>query len=308
MKKTNFIDKGNWYKGNTHLHTTRSDGKKNPQEAIKQYRNLGYKFFVMSDHRIYFDSTDLDRDDFLVLSGIELNTNRVDDGYSTHHVTGLKKYKETKEYKNDQKFETLFWDDEFGHTITNKLIKEANEHDNFTILAHPQWSCSFPEDLLGLKDFDAIEVWNQECEAASATGNGEYYYDYLLKKGKKIFAIASDDVHSYRDVAIGGFIVVKAKEFTKKSIAHAIVEGSYYSSTGPHINEFYIKDNTVYAKGSQCESIKLIFHYRGKTFYGLNNEGISEIQYELKGNEKYVRCEFINSNGKKAWSNPLFLD
>jgi len=308
MIKTNFIEKGKWYKGNTHLHTTRSDGKKTPQQALEQYKKLGYDFFVMSDHRIYYDSKRLDQKDFLVLSGIEFNTNLKDDRYRTHHVTGLKKYIANKNYIDDQKIDGLLWDDEFGYRITNNLIKKANEHDNFTILAHPQWSCSFPEELLGLKGFDAIEVWNQECQYASTTGNGEYFWDYLLKKGRKVLAIASDDVHSYKDKAIGGFIVVKAKEFTKESIASSIIKGSYYSSTGPEIHEFYIENETVYAKGSKCEYINFIVDKRGKSYSNEDNTEISQASHKLLGNEKYIRCEFIDFNGKKAWSNPLYLD
>lgn len=308
MKQTTFINEGNWYKGNTHLHTTRSDGKKSPEEAVDIYRKKGYDFFVMSDHNQYFDSTMYDKSDFLVLSGVEYNINSKKDGNRTHHFTALKKYTEKKEYKHDQPFQWPYWDDAMGYRITNNLIKTVKEHDNFTIYAHPSWSCMAPYEIMGVKGFDAIEVWNQECEAASATGSGEAHFDYLLRQGRKILAIASDDVHSYRDVAIGGFIVVKAKQFTKESITKAIVSGSYYSSTGPSIHEFYIEDNVVYVKGSSCRQIKLIFHYRGKSFYGENGDDINEISYELKGNERFIRCEFIDNNGNKAWSNPLYLE
>ncbi|MBN2853022.1 MAG: CehA/McbA family metallohydrolase [Clostridia bacterium] len=308
MKKTTFITEGKWYKGNTHMHTTRSDGKRTPEEAIEIYKNLGYDFLVMSDHNLYFNNNKFDSNKFLILSGIEFNTNDRQNPHRTHHITALKKYTEKDEFTDDQRFEWPFWDDEFGYQVTNKLIENVNAHDNFTILAHPNWSCSYPEELLGLQNFNAIEVWNNECEAVSTTGNGEYYYDYLLKKGRRVLAIASDDVHSYNDRAIGGYIVVKAAQFTKESLAASIISGSYYSSTGPEIHQFYIEDNVVHAKGSDCESIRLVFHYRGKTFYGNKNESINEISYNLNGNERYVRCEFIDHHGKKAWSNPIYLD
>ena len=44
-------EKGNtWYKGNLHTHTTRSDGRKTPEDTIALYRQNGYDFLAMTDH------------------------------------------------------------------------------------------------------------------------------------------------------------------------------------------------------------------------------------------------------------------
>lgn len=40
----------NWYKGNTHAHTTNSDGDSTPDEVTRWYREQGYNFLVLSDH------------------------------------------------------------------------------------------------------------------------------------------------------------------------------------------------------------------------------------------------------------------
>ena len=39
-----------WYKGNTHMHTTLSDGDSSPDVAVKWYKDHGYRFVVMTDH------------------------------------------------------------------------------------------------------------------------------------------------------------------------------------------------------------------------------------------------------------------
>ena len=39
MKKVMFSETGNWYKGKLHSHTTNSDGKLNPEEAVKLYKS-----------------------------------------------------------------------------------------------------------------------------------------------------------------------------------------------------------------------------------------------------------------------------
>ena len=47
------FDEGlNWYKGNTHMHTTISDGRLAPEDAIELYRAKGYDFLAITDHRI----------------------------------------------------------------------------------------------------------------------------------------------------------------------------------------------------------------------------------------------------------------
>ena len=47
-----FDEKGKWYKGNLHTHTTASDGQYTPEETMNLYRRLGYDFLALTDHWI----------------------------------------------------------------------------------------------------------------------------------------------------------------------------------------------------------------------------------------------------------------
>ena len=40
-----------FFKGNLHCHTTVSDGKLSPDEVVALYRDLGYDFLALTDHR-----------------------------------------------------------------------------------------------------------------------------------------------------------------------------------------------------------------------------------------------------------------
>ena len=79
-------NRGNWYKGNLHMHTTLSDGKLDPVEAISVYREAGYDFIAITDHRkvghLWQD------DSFLILPGVEWDT-----GDAVHmpvyHILGI---------------------------------------------------------------------------------------------------------------------------------------------------------------------------------------------------------------------------
>jgi len=50
---------GHWYKGNLHTHTTQSDGRLTPEEAIRWYEQNGYDFVALTDHDTYIDITPL---------------------------------------------------------------------------------------------------------------------------------------------------------------------------------------------------------------------------------------------------------
>ena len=46
--------KGNkYYKLGLHIHTTRSDGHRTPEEAARIYREAGYDAIALTDHWIY---------------------------------------------------------------------------------------------------------------------------------------------------------------------------------------------------------------------------------------------------------------
>lgn len=42
-----------WFKGNTHTHTTMSDGDSSPEEVARWYKSHGYQFLVLSDHNTF---------------------------------------------------------------------------------------------------------------------------------------------------------------------------------------------------------------------------------------------------------------
>ncbi|HUH11456.1 MAG TPA: hypothetical protein VMK65_00035, partial [Longimicrobiales bacterium] len=43
---------GSWFRGNTHAHTTESDGDSAPEVVVRWYRDHGYHFLVLSDHNV----------------------------------------------------------------------------------------------------------------------------------------------------------------------------------------------------------------------------------------------------------------
>src|SRR6476660_1258969 len=50
---------GKWYKGNTHTHTSETDGDSTPEYVARWYKDHGYNFLVLSDHEILLDLSKL---------------------------------------------------------------------------------------------------------------------------------------------------------------------------------------------------------------------------------------------------------
>src|SRR5215207_7794564 len=48
-----------WYKGNTHTHTTNSDGDSSPGVVARWYRDAKYDFLVLTDHDKHTEIRDL---------------------------------------------------------------------------------------------------------------------------------------------------------------------------------------------------------------------------------------------------------
>src|SRR5688572_12195862 len=82
-----FRAEGQWFRGNTHTHTTNSDGQMPPEKVVDHYVAGGYDFLFFTDHFKVTDLTDQSRDGFLILRGTEVGA-PAGDGRS-YHLIGL---------------------------------------------------------------------------------------------------------------------------------------------------------------------------------------------------------------------------
>ena len=78
-----------WFKGNTHAHTTESDGDSPPEYVARWYKDHGYDFLVLSDHNVFTDPAtlaDIVDSSFLLVPGEEVTSSF--DGEPVH-LNGL---------------------------------------------------------------------------------------------------------------------------------------------------------------------------------------------------------------------------
>lgn len=307
MKKTNFIENGIWLKGNLHAHSTNSDGDLPPEQVIQAYKNKGYHFLSMTDHNIFTAYPEFNDENFLMIPGFELSCPLNED--KGMHLNILCK-DENYDFGQNERFVV----DSPRKTID---FIEKHRQNNIIMLNHPYWSLLEWEEVIDLEGIFCMEVYNHGSEWLDCVGEASKFWDTLLRKGKKMWGLATDDNHNgYTHIqgwpfellqtdSFGGFIVVKAAEFTHKAIMQAVESGSFYASTGPEIYDFYIEDGNIVVHCSPCE--RIIFNGDRRHFQRKLGVNLTEFTTPLKGTEKYVRVQCIDKYGRTAYGNPIYV-
>lgn len=298
MKKSYFSEMGVWLKGNIHSHSTVSDGRFSPEELARGYQAKGYDFLAITDHNVLVPHDDLANDGFLLLTGTEQDL-----AYSPDkciHVVGLAQAEKTKTDYPCRKYSQAELTDQ-------QLIDQMVLDGQFVSIAHPVWSRMTWEELVNLKNFHAIEVYNNGTEKLCHAGDGETLWEMLLRTGKHILATAVDDVHGARDL-YGGWVCVKAAATSKEAVLEALHSGNYYASSGPVIRDFGLVDGKAYMQCEDCREIHFVtYPPRGKSFFAQDGESLTEATCPLTGREEYVRAVVVDKEGRKAWTNPIFF-
>ena len=325
MNYKGFHGEGQWYKGNLHCHTTVSDGHLTPEQAVDLYQSNGYSFLAISDHNIYTDfGSQFNSDTFVILPAVEASAALMESGDSTnclkvHHIHGIlgpnPPCGEEGALKHMEEVPVRSFSGQWnGAAVAQSLSDDLRARGCITIYDHPIWSRVREGEFIDTKGLTALEIYNYNTVNESGTGYDTTYWDVMLREGKKIWAVASDDNHNSGDFddACGGFIVVKSEALTREAITRSIVEGNYYSSSGPVIYDWGIHENIVYVTCSPVERVNFIVgNYLCAGATVMSEDGMDSMDYallRLRGDETYVRVECVDTAGHTAWSNPIFLD
>lgn len=328
MKDIVIIDKQipQW-KGNMHLHTDRSPDSVAPYlEVLKEHREKGYDFCVVSDHEIYWDSDEADSDTFLTLAGGEssmyINPVRewnMDSRNKVIHVQLIKDVTRTcrKPFVHEERFPRCY---DQGLDCMNEYIRYlVEERGQLVQLNHPDWSHMEPEIVLATRHCFAFEVYNHTSTAYLSGQTDDWRWDYCLKRGRRLLATAGDDSHVYGPGYTqcgGGFTMVCTKEFSKVGLVTALKEGHFYPSMGPKIYDMRIENGVLKMEFSDASHVEIIGrgyselprYSHGKGFPALPGQVLNRLEWEINEKLNYFRVRITGVDGKLAWSQPVFLD
>lgn len=271
-----YVVGGNPYKGQLHAHTTNSDGSLTPTQLATIYRNVGYHFLVITDH------------DYLTpdpgVPGI-LHINGVEESAREGHIVAVGPSSQQRGLRPAQ-------------DIINGVVAEGG----IACLAHPDyqqvdWTES---EINSLVNFDLIEVYNGKVNQVS-----EGMWDYALTNPflRKVWGVAVDDLHRPNQLD-KGYVVVFADSLSVNSILTSLKVGNFYATQGTDM-WLSVSGKTITVATSAPSLIE--WKKVGGTVIRTDMNKTSS-SYTLVGDEVYVRIVITrNSDAKKAWSQPLFI-
>jgi len=342
MKKHLLTKEGNFYKANLHCHTVISDGALTPEQVKEVYKERGYSIVAFTDHDIFIPHNDLKDDDFLPLNAYEIMISEgqekevlvcglpardkgtchicliaLDENNHKqicHHRTAYF-FENSKKYIDQVKYDESKPNYIRSYTIEciNDIIKQARESGFFVTYNHPVWSMEDYRRYINYNGMNAMEIYNHDCYVGGFEEYNPRIYDEMLLSGKKIYCIMADDNHNlckdiYRD-SFGGFTMIKAKKLEYKEITNALVNGDFYCSQAPLINELFVEDGVITVKCSPAKSICFNTGIRiKKIIYAEDNELITQASFEVLEKYKYVRVTVTDEQGKHAETNAYFID
>ena len=296
-----FEDGGSWLKGNFHMHTTESDGRLVPSEAIRLYREAGYDFIALSDHRRI--NAQREEDGFLILTGSEWDTGDLEH-VPVYHILGIGM---DRPMRNIYRYAADLY---HRQPLPQEIVDAVNEAGGIAILAHPAWSVMTPEEIRSLHGLAGAEIYNTVSGLPWNPGRADasLYFDIWAKEGVFLNCFAGDDAHYYRGDELKSYTRVGAMELTRESILDAIRKKRFYASQGPVFDYLALEGDTVVA-GCGEEDVTVVFITN--TPWGRNNiqpfSGRGEYRFHLNYTDTYFRVELIRGDGKKAWSSPYAL-
>jgi predicted metal-dependent phosphoesterase TrpH len=297
-----------WYRGNTHTHTNLSDGDSPPETVVRWYKEHGYNFVVITDHNRNADVEGLNTTfsapgQFLVIPGNEISC--TSEGKPVH-LTALQVRKPVQPFNEATITSTL-----------QKNIDEIKAAGALPVVCHPNFVWAFgSKELEPVKNMQFIEVWNCHPIVNNYGGGGipntEAIWDDLLSKGKRVWGVASDDTHNLRDFSPRnanpgrGWVMVRCSSLTPEEIMSAMEKGDFYFTTGVELSDIGFDGKTCSVTVKASGQTKYTVEFIGNGGKILSSMSSPAAVYNLRGNEEYVRARITDSNGFRAWTQPVF--
>lgn len=273
-----------------HCHTVNSDGGLSPRETAEQYRAGGFGALCITDHR---------------------------------HVTPL------EEYALDglaclPGTENGGWPDIIGVGVQSPVDRELPlverarqlaDQGGFTIAAHPTYCEAVPESYLDCEHLMALEILNAYCDSAYANGLATELWDMVLGQGKRVWGVAADDAHlnpRKRHYSAAGEAWVEAfcSTATADDVLEALKAGAFFSTQGPAFEQIAVEDQTIRVTTSPVAQVRWrTFGKAGYVHHAPSGGRIESSELpEWFRPKRFVRVELVDETGRRAWSNPVFVD
>ncbi|MEU3712794.1 CehA/McbA family metallohydrolase [Streptomyces catenulae] len=215
-----------WYRGDGHLHSVHSDGRRTPAEIAALARAARLDFINTSEH----NTTSSHRaweglwgDDLLILTGEEITTRN-------GHLVAL----------GTDPGAFLDWRRRARDTSPGAYARAVHRVGGLAIPAHPHASCIGCSWKFGLDGADAVEVWNgpytAEDETALAAWDGALVAHARGDRPRWLPAVGHSDAHRDPDVIGLPQTVVLADDLSRHALQDGIRAGRVWIAESADID------------------------------------------------------------------------
>lgn len=297
-----------WFRGNTHAHTLNSDGDSAPDVVARWYREQGYQFLVLTDHNFVTPVEGLNAligapGKFLLIEGEEI-TDR--SGDKPVHVNALGLRELVAPQGGPSPGDVLARD--VAAVRAAGAVAQVN-HPNFG------WALSSADIVRG-GAAELLEIFNGHPQVNNDGGGdaagAEALWDVLLSSGHRVYGVASDDTHDLRRLGVQqaagpgrGWVVVRAARLTAVDILAALSRGDFYASTGIELLDVRPEPRRLAVSIKERGTTRYRTRFIGQGGRVLAERDGPEASYAVTGGEGYVRALVTDSNGLRAWTQPV---
>jgi hypothetical protein len=289
-----------WLKGNLHTHTLESDGDSKPADVVRWYAEHGYDFLVLTDHDKVTRVPDAAG--IVLIPGEEV-TDRLPK--KPLHVNAIGIAEPIQPQHGTTPVEVL-----------QRNIDAVRKAGALALINHPNFGWAFgAEELLQLEHANFLEIASgHRFVNAEGPPSVESMWDRMLTAGKKIYGVAVDDTHHLQrvwdsDVVPPGkaWVVVRAEKRDAQSILGALERGDFYASSGVELADVVTTARSMEVRVNEKNFARYRIRFIGSGGRVLQESVGLTATYKIGGKEGYVRAKVIDSNGKAAWTQPLFV-
>lgn len=302
-----FAKPGRFWRGNLHTHSTRSDGILDPAEVCRRYRAEGYDFLAVTDHFIGLykypitDTAGFAGDGFTTIPGAELHSGAQENGALWHILAvGLPADFAPPNAPHFNAVEGM----ESGPDIAARAVAAGA----FVAIAHPQWSGLTLNDARSIAAAHAVEIYNHGCAMGCDRADGAMIADALLAEGRRLHLIATDDAHFHEPDHFGGWVMVKAERNEPDALIQALKDGAFYATQGPELHDVRIEGRKLVVECSAARAVVFLGKPQDATSVQGQSLTRAEIPLNRFAGSPFIRVSVIDAAGKRAWSNPVWLD
>lgn len=206
-----------WYRGDCHLHSWYSDGRRTPAEIAALARAAGLDFINTSEHNTHSSHAhwaDQAGDDLLIMLGEEVTTRN---GHVLALGTDPGTFVDWRYRARDNRF--------------GKFARQVRRSGGLVVPAHPHATCIGCGWKFGFGEADAVEVWNGPFTPDDEVSLAEWDNTLVaaVRSGRDwIPAMGNSDAHRDPDPIGTPQTVVLADDLTREAIQAGIRAGRSY--------------------------------------------------------------------------------